>query len=72
MKKLVISAVLVMVTGSVLATTDMFTTLDVNQDKLISLEEASVDTTLTAIFADLDANQDGFLSKPEFSAVKVR
>lgn len=71
MKKLIISGVLIMAANSALAA-NVFSTLDVNQDHLISIEEASIDFTLTAIFADLDANQDGFLSKSEFSTVEVR
>ena len=71
MKKFVICGVLIMAASSALAS-NMFSTLDVNQDQLISIEEASIDKTLTAIFADLDANRDGFLSKSEFSTLEVR
>ncbi|MFT6897465.1 MAG: Ca2+-binding EF-hand superfamily protein [Paraglaciecola sp.] len=71
MKKFVICGVLIMAVNSALAV-DIFSTLDVNQDQLISIEEASIDTILATIFADLDANQDGFLSKSEFSTLEVR
>jgi len=39
--------------------------LDADKDGLISLDEAKIDKTLSAIFADLDLNQDGYLSNLE-------
>ncbi|MFQ3235810.1 MAG: hypothetical protein ACI9C4_001373 [Paraglaciecola sp.] len=71
MKKRIMPVLLIMAVSSVSAT-DIFSTLDVNQDQLISIDEASIDTTLMAIFDDLDVNQDGFLSKTEFYTLEVR
>lgn len=39
--------------------------LDADKDGLISIDEAKLDSTLTAIFGDLDTNQDGYLSVME-------
>lgn len=72
MNKFVIFTALMMATGSVLATADIFSVLDVNQDEMISIEEANIDVTLSAIFADLDTDHDGLLSKSEFTALEVR
>jgi hypothetical protein len=46
-----------------------FEDLDVNQDSLISAQEATESQILdSASFASADANQDGFLSRTEFDA----
>jgi len=46
-----------------------FDDLDVNQDSLISAQEATESQILdSAAFASADANQDGFLSRTEFDA----
>ncbi|WP_158769926.1 calcium-binding protein [Paraglaciecola sp. L1A13] len=70
MKKIIIVGLFFMSSSSVFATTDIFTALDVNEDNLLSAQEASIDTTLTAIFAELDNNNDGFVSKQEFSVLQ--
>ena len=67
MKKLLLASIITFVSLNVLAEVEEMTVhpLDTNKDGLISLDEAKIDSTLSAIFADLDINQDGYLSHLE-------
>ena len=67
MKKLLFTSIITFVSLNVLAEIEEMTVhpLDTNKDGLISLDEAKIDSTLSAIFADLDINQDGYLSHLE-------
>ncbi|WP_293745884.1 hypothetical protein [uncultured Paraglaciecola sp.] len=73
MKKLLIATIVTFASLHVLAESSDTTIhpLDADKDGQISKEEASVDTTLSAIFAELDIDQDGFLSPSEL-AVKTK
>lgn len=66
MKKLLLSCIS-LASLSLLANADEMTvhSLDTDKDGLISVEEAKVDSTLSAIFEDLDVNNDGYLSQLE-------
>ena len=67
MKKLLLTSIIIFVSLNVLAEVEEMTVhpLDTNKDGLISLDEAKIDSTLSAIFVDLDINQDGYLSHLE-------
>jgi len=67
MKKLLLASIVTFASLNVLANSDKMAVhpLDADKDGLISMNEAKVDSTLSAIFADLDVNQDGYLSHME-------
>ena len=67
MKKLLLPSIVTFVSLNVLAQSEEMSVhpLDTDKDGLISMDEAKVDSTLSAIFADLDINQDGYLSNLE-------
>ncbi|WP_339720270.1 hypothetical protein [uncultured Paraglaciecola sp.] len=67
MKKLLLASVLGFATLSVFAESEEMAIhpLDTDKDGLVSIDEAKIDTTLSAIFAELDINQDGYLSQLE-------
>jgi Ca2+-binding EF-hand superfamily protein len=67
MKKLLLAFFVTFVSLSVLAKSDEMAvhTLDTDKDGLISMDEAKIDSTLSAIFSELDLNQDGYLSHLE-------
>ena len=67
MKKLLLASIITFASLNVIAASEEMTAhpLDTDKDGLISVDEAKVDSTLSALFADLDVNQDGFLSHLE-------
>jgi hypothetical protein len=67
MKKLLLASIITFASLNVLAESEEMTVhpLDADKDGLISVDEAKIDSTLSAIFAELDINQDGYLSKLE-------
>jgi hypothetical protein len=67
MKKLLLASIISFASFSVLADSGEKTIhpLDTDKDGLISVEEAKIDSTLSALFSDLDVNQDGYLSNLE-------
>ncbi|MFT6990017.1 MAG: hypothetical protein ACJASL_001995 [Paraglaciecola sp.] len=67
MKKLLLASIVSLASLNVLATSEEITVhpLDADKDGLISMDEARMDSTLSAIFAELDINQDGYLSHSE-------
>ena len=67
MKKLLLASIVTFASLNVLAAPEEMPIhpLDADKDGLISLDEAKIDKTLSAIFADLDLNQDGYLSNLE-------
>lgn len=67
MKKLLLPLLITIVSLNVLAQSEEVQVhpLDANNDGLISVEEAKIDGTLSAIFNELDINQDGYLSSLE-------
>ena len=67
MKKLLLASIMTFASLNVLAESEEMTVhpLDTDKDGLISMDEAKVDSTLSALFADLDINNDGFLSHLE-------
>lgn len=67
MKKLYLATLTLLISANVLASNFDFNAFDVDQDGLISLEEAKVDSTLSALFTELDSNQDGYLSLAEMT-----
>ncbi|WP_416307454.1 calmodulin [Neptunicella sp. SCSIO 80796] len=44
-----------------------FAELDVDQNGVLSVQEASADSTLAQKFTELDTNQDGELSEAEYN-----
>jgi Ca2+-binding EF-hand superfamily protein len=70
MKKLLITGLLVAVSGAVIAESPKLFILDADKDGLISVEEAKLDSDLSEAFTTLDINQDGYLSELEMN-VKV-
>nr|WP_136249510.1 EF-hand domain-containing protein [Ningiella ruwaisensis] len=50
-----------------MANEDTFTSLDTNEDGVISKEEAQAHSTLASMFDDVDANGDGVITYDEFS-----
>lgn len=67
MKKYLITAIGLFISASTLANDDLFSQLDTNSDGLISVEEASADSSVAASFTELDINKDGYLSALEFA-----
>jgi hypothetical protein len=67
MKKIFFSTIILFASLNVFANGFDFATYDLDQDGLISIEEAKADDTLTSLFAELDLNQDGYLSKLEIN-----
>ena len=67
MKTILISTLLFAAAGFALAEQEGFSVLDTDKDGLISLEEAKLDSTLSAAFTELDINKDGFLSLVEIA-----
>lgn len=67
MKKLLLASIVTFASLNVLAQSEEMAVhpLDADEDGLISMDEARIDSTLSAIFADLDVNQDGYLSNLE-------
>lgn len=67
MKKLLLASIVTFASFNLLANPEEMTVhpLDADKDGLISIEEAKVDTTLSAVFAELDLNKDGYLSHLE-------
>ncbi|AIY66866.1 EF-hand domain-containing protein [Pseudoalteromonas piratica] len=70
MKKLVMSAMIVASSFSVVAADD-FATLDVDNSGTITKEEAMQNVSLVHQFKELDKNSDGELSKEEFANFKA-
>ena len=68
--KLTLAAVLAAVSGIATAALPPFTTLDQDQDGVISLEEASRSEEIARVFEKADVNQDGKLSRAEYDAIK--
>lgn len=70
MKKLLLASIITFASHNVLADSEEMKVhpLDADKDGLISVDEAKIDSTLTAIFADLDVNHDGYLSQLELAA----
>lgn len=67
MKKLLLASIVTFASLNVLADPEAMVVhpLDADKDGLISMDEAKVDITLSAIFADLDLDHDGFLTHTE-------
>jgi hypothetical protein len=67
MKKLLLASIVTFASLNVVAENEEMAVhpLDADKDGLISMDEAKIDSTLSAIFADLDLNQDGYLSHLE-------
>ena len=67
MKKLLLVSILAVASLNVLAQSQEVPVhpLDTDKDGLISMDEAKIDSTLSALFAELDINQDGYLSNLE-------
>jgi len=67
MKKLLIVSTISFASLVVFADSDEMKVhpLDADKDGLISVAEAKIDSTLSALFSDLDVNQDGYLSNME-------
>ena len=64
MNKLLLASIIIFTSLNVFAESEEMTVhpLDTDKDGLISIDEAKVDSTLSAIFAELDINKDGYLS----------
>jgi hypothetical protein len=73
MKKLLLAAIVTFSSLNVLAVSEAIEVhpLDADKDGLVSVDEAKIDSGLSAIFTDLDINQDGFLSPLEL-AIKTK
>jgi hypothetical protein len=73
MKKLLFAAIVTFSSLNVLAVSEAMKVhpLDADKDGLVSVDEAKIDSGLSAIFTDLDINQDGFLSPLEL-AIKTK
>jgi hypothetical protein len=65
MKKLILLAVLSLISLALIAEEDLLAKLDSDKDGRISIEEAVEDASLSAMFAELDNNKDGYLSPKE-------
>jgi len=67
MKKLLLASIVTFTSLNVLAESEEMPVhpLDADKDGLVSMDEAKIDSTLSAIFAELDINQDGYLSHLE-------
>jgi oligoribonuclease (3'-5' exoribonuclease) len=67
MKKLLLASIVTFASLNVLAESEEMSVhpLDTDKDGLVSMDEAKIDSTLSAIFTELDINQDGYLSHLE-------
>ena len=65
MKKLITMSTLIFTSFVALAGDDLMAKLDTDKDRRISVEEAAVDASLSALFAELDLNNDGYLTSDE-------
>jgi oligoribonuclease (3'-5' exoribonuclease) len=67
MKKLLLASIVTFASLNVLAESEEMSVhpLDADKDGLVSMDEAKIDSTLSAIFTELDINQDGYLSHLE-------
>ena len=63
-------AVLVLASSSAAYAAVDFASFDSNNDGVISMEEAQVNSQLVKIFKDLDTDGNGELSKEEFAKVQ--
>ena len=65
MKKLIAIGGLILASAVALADEDVMAKLDTDNDGRISVEEAAIDASLSAVFAELDVNKDGYLTPSE-------